>query len=127
MAVSFSNASLHAIETFAARTGVAAVAAQDGSYSFAFERSGILSFIPSEDGRRLILCMIRKPPYPDPARELRALALAGDDRQTGLTLLAGATAEGALALSFVLHDDEIDVPTVLACIDRLIDAQDEVG
>ncbi|MGV6871589.1 CesT family type III secretion system chaperone [Pseudochelatococcus sp. B33] len=127
MAVSFTNASLHAIESFAERAGIVAIPARDGTFSFTFERSGTLSFVPTDDSEQLIIFMKRTPRYPDPDRELKALKLAGDDRSTRRTLHAGVTAEGAIVLSFVLDNSDIDVPTVLACIDRLISAQDELG
>lgn len=127
MAAVFSNASLHAIESFAERTGITPVPARDGTFSFSFERSGILSFVPADNGDKLIVFMMRTPRYPDPDREQKALAIAGEDRYTGHTLHAGVTADGAIVLSFVLDSNAIDVPTVLACIDRLVNAQDEVG
>lgn len=127
MAVSFSNASLYAIESFAQRAGIAAVPAGDGTFSFTFERSGTLSFMPGEQQDQLVIFMARTPRYPDAERDLKALKLAGDDRHTGRTLYAGVTADGAIVLSFVLDNSEIDVPTVLACVDRLISAQDELG
>lgn len=127
MSVSFTNAGLHAIKSFAERAGIAAVPARDGSYSFTFERSGTLSFVPSENGDGLIIFLMRTPPYPDSRRELKALQLAGDDRPTGRSLHAGVTQDGAIIVSFVLDNSDVDVPTVLACIDRLISVQDELG
>lgn len=127
MAVSFSNASLHAIRSFAERAGIVAIPARDGTFSFAFERSGMLSFVPSEDGEQLLIFMMRTPSYPDPEREIKMLQLAGDDRFTGRPLHAGLTPEGAIVLSFVLDNSNVDVPTILTCVDRLIGAQDELG
>lgn len=116
----FSNASLHAIETFASRIGIPAVPASDGTFSFRFQQSGDLSFLPSIDGRRLIISLVQGQNYSNPVRELRALSAAGADPVTGHNLYAGMTANGAIVLSFALNDAEIDIPTVQRCVDYLI-------
>lgn len=122
MTVMFSSASLHAIETFASRIGVPAIPASDGTYSFRFEQSGDLSFMPSLDGKRLVISLVQAQAYADSAREARALSAAGADPVTGYFLYAGMSSEGAIVFSFILNDYEIDTPSVERCINNLINA-----
>lgn len=123
---SFSSASLHAIETFASRIGISAIPASDGTFSFRLEQSGDLSFMPSVDGKRLIISLVKMQAYSDSMREFRALSMAGVDPVTGFNLYAGMTINGAIVLSFALNDDEIDTPTVERCIEYLISAHAKV-
>lgn len=126
MTITFSSTGLHAITDFAARAGLSAMPAQDGTFAFRFARSGDLTFLPSMDGTRLIVSLLRTPAFEDPDKELRALQTAGPDLATGLFLHAGLTAGGAIVLSFMLEDHEIDAPRIERCVDRLIEAHNRL-
>ncbi|MGI6244209.1 MAG: hypothetical protein ACOYJQ_00375 [Pseudochelatococcus sp.] len=127
MTTQLSGNALHAINDFAARAGISATPAQDGTFVFRFERSGDLTFMPALDGKRLIVSLLRTPAYEDPARELKALRAAGADLATGLFLHAALTTHGAIVFSFALEENEIDPPRIERCVDRLIDVHNRLG
>ena len=107
------------IEAFAASLGLPSKPARDGSYSFAFRQSGVLTLTPGSDGRALI-SLARKPARPDRAAELKALAAARRDPTTNRFLHAGLATDGSLVFTIGLEAGAFDVPTLDSCFHQLV-------
>lgn len=114
------------VEAFAGSLGLPAVPARDGSYSFAFARSGLLTLTAAPDGRTLV-SLARQPARPGRDTEARALAAARPDPTTGRFLHAGLAADGSLVFVLALEPAEFDLPALDACLQQLVAVQDEVS
>ncbi len=109
----FSSRASGVIGDFAASLGLAlSQPARDGSYSFAFQQSGLLTFTPSTDGRRVLMSLARRPTRMDEAMEQRAVAAAGYDATAGRMLHTGLAPDGSLLAILDLDDQELDLPTI---------------
>jgi type III secretion system chaperone SycN len=107
------------VEAFAASLGLPSSPARDGSYSFAFRQSGVLTMTPGSDGRTLV-SLARKPARPDRALELKALAAARRDPTTNRFLHAGLATDGSLVFTIGLETGELDMPTLDTCFHQLV-------
>jgi type III secretion system chaperone SycN len=123
----FSRMTIRVIESFAANIGLPAQAAPDQSYGFEFERSGSLSFVPSEDGTRILVCLTRVPRHPDRRLHWRLLALPGVDASAGTLLHAGLSPDGGLVLAADLDETEFTIHTLDQALSRLIELQDSLS
>lgn len=120
----FSNQALQALEGFAANLGLPARAAPDGSYSFVFEDTGLLTFTSSRDGTRTVLSLFDVPDRIDDQFALQLLELAGPDRSTGRFLSVGLPREGGIMLAVSVEDSEMGLPTLDTCLQQLMAARE---
>ena len=100
------------IGRFAAAMDLAPAMAEDGSFSFAFERSGVLTFtgLPIDD--RVAISLARPSQGHASARRAAFLALAGHDAAAGRCLHAGLTLDGDLVASMVLDAGDFTLDQV---------------
>jgi type III secretion system chaperone SycN len=123
----FSSGALQAIAAFAASLGLPPEAAPDGSYNFVFARSGTLSLAPSDDGKRVLICLARVPYRSDVNLEKRFLDLAGMDPTTSTFVHAAMASDGNLVLAIDLEDGRFDRHSLDLALRRLIDLHDLVS
>lgn len=96
----------------------------DGSYSFSFERAGVLSFSPSADGKRAIMLLRSHDQNTKTANDMRQfLSLAQNDPVTQTPITAGMVG-GAFVLAANLPDSDFDLQKIELCLDRLIALHD---
>lgn len=121
---SFSPRATQAIRDFVANLRMEDVSpAPDGSYSFAFERAGLLCFSPSADGRRAIMSLKSHSNDPATADRMRQfLSLAQHDPMTQMPITAGMVG-GAFVLAANIPDRDFDLQKIELCLDRLIALQ----
>lgn len=117
----FSIAAERVIEAFAVSMGVAAHAAQDRSYGFEFDRSGTLSILPSDDSKRIIICLTRMPDRPNAALPARLLESAGFDRSLNVMVHAGLAPDGAFVLVAGIDESDFDLQMLHRTLSRLIE------
>jgi hypothetical protein len=122
-----SSRAVQVIEAFAAGLGLPPQSAPDGSYNFVFARSGTLSLAPSDDGRRVIVCLVRVPYRADVALEKRFLDLAGLDPTSSTFVRVGRASDGSMALAVDLDDSQFDPQSLDGALRRLIDLHDSVA
>lgn len=117
----FSSKSVQAIDDFVDNLGMQPMtAAADGSYSFAFERAGVLSFAPSADGKRAIMSLKAETPKRLAGDDLIGfLRIAQRDPVTQTPISAGM-AGGAFVLAANIPDENFDLQQIELCLDRLI-------
>ena len=85
------------------------------------ERSGTLSLVASEDGRRVIVSLARVPFRSNVVTERRFLDLAGLDATTGMLIHAGMAPDGSLVLAMDIDDDKIDLQSIDRSLRRLLE------
>lgn len=119
----FSDSARRTIEAFARQLKIEARPASDGSYSFAFDRSGDLTFTPARAGERTVVSLARRPLAMNETVERQALQLAGPDPTTGRFLHAGTTRDGSVVFAVSIGDNEFDLPILDTCLQRLLQAQ----
>ena len=113
----FSPGDLDTIASFAADLGLPARPARDGSFSFVFADSGTLALTPSDDGPHVSLS--RRPDRVD-ARMLRAaLGQAGRDPAHGRIVHVGLASDDSLLMSIRLDPNELSLPVLDDCLQRL--------
>jgi hypothetical protein len=112
-----------AIESFAGNVGLVAVPATDGSYSFAFERSGVLTFTPASDGERTLLSLFAPDHRPGPQADATLIGLAGPEISTGRFLSVGLSRDGGIVLAVSLDNADIDLPAIEECLQQLLAAR----
>lgn len=122
----FSNRARIAIERFAETLGCAARAAADQSYGFSLSRSGTLTFLPTEDGNRIIVALGRQPNRSDLGLQLRFLALAGPQSGSATFVHAAMTADETMVLATDIDDEGCDVQSLDQAVSRLIELQQSV-
>lgn len=122
MATGFSRITLQSIEDFAAAMQInQIVMADDGSVTFNFERAGVMSFFPAQDGRRTLISLKRRPDHPLHTEDLEQfLQLARWDPYLKSPINAGMTADGGLILIASLDNNNFDLQAVENWLDRLI-------
>ncbi|MEM8837313.1 MAG: CesT family type III secretion system chaperone, partial [Pseudomonadota bacterium] len=93
----------------------------DGSYTIAFQRAGVMSLTPSQDGKRTIVSLTRKPAHPPLAEDLKRLFdVAQLDPVTRFPVSAGLSADNAFILAMSVDDADFTLQSLEAAIDRLI-------
>lgn len=107
------------VEAFAAGLGLPANAARDGSYSFAFAQSGVLTLTAAADGRTYI-SLARQPARPGRETEGRVLAAARRDPTTNRFLHAALAPDGSVVFAVALEPTEFDLPALDSCLQQLI-------
>lgn len=112
-----------AIESFAANVGLDAAPAGDGSYSFVFERSGVLTFTPASEGERTLLSLSVSGYRSGPRADAALLDLAGPEVSTGRFLSVGLTRDGDVVLAVALDNADIGLPAIEECLQQLISAR----
>lgn len=117
------------IEAFAASMefNAAPEMAADGSYTFAFESSGVLSILPASDGREIVMALGRKPISDNETFLRRFLLSASLESYTSGPLHAGMTAAGLFCFATRIPIDRFDLPTLEANLNQLMAAHDSVG
>lgn len=117
----FSPKSVQAIDDFVENLRMDHVApSEDGSYSFAFERAGLLSFAPSADGKRAIMSLRARTSDRLTADDLTLfLRVAQRDPVTQTPITAGMVS-GDFVLAANIPDDRFDLQQIELCLDRLI-------
>ncbi|MBC8129910.1 MAG: hypothetical protein H7Y08_06270 [Rhizobiaceae bacterium] len=125
--MAFSDRASQTIGLFAGSLGLSATPAADGSFSFAFERSGLLTLTASEDGERCLASLAKRPVRLDERVERRVIELAGPDPSTRRFLSAGLDRGGSVVVAVSIDDDELDLPILEACLQQLISAQSAIG
>lgn len=94
--------------------------AADGSYSFAFEETGVLSFTPSADGKRTIIALKAESGGHLTAGDmLTFLGLAQRDATTQLPITAGMVG-GAPVLAANVPNSSMNLQKIETCFDQLI-------
>lgn len=114
------------IEAFAASLGLPATPARDGSYSFIFANSGVMSLTPAPDGRTLV-SLAQQPARPGRETEARVLAAARRDPATNHFLHTALAADGSLVFAFALEPAEFDLQSLDACLQQLIAVQEALS
>ncbi len=112
-----------AIESFAENVGLDAAPAGDGSYSFAFERSGVLTFTPASDGERTLLSLSAPGYRPGPQADAALIGLAGPEMSAGRFLSVGLTRDGGVLLAVALDNADIGLPAIEECLRQLMAAR----
>jgi hypothetical protein len=125
--MAFSSQALQAIHGFAANLGLPAQPALDGSYSFVFERSGMLTLTSSTDGERVLLSLFMQPSRLDEDVERRLLDLAGPDITTNRFLSVGLTRDGGALFAVGIDDAEMGLPVLDTCLQQLMAARSAVA
>jgi hypothetical protein len=120
----FSPRVLPSIETFVAEFGIRPVPAEDGSYSFAFERTGMLSLVASEDGERVLMSLGWSPAYTEARQERRLLEAAGYDAVNQAMLHAGKSGDGMLLLTYDFTEDQVSPQVLDSTFRRLIELRE---
>lgn len=117
----FSPKSMQAIEDFVDNLRMGQVTpAADGSYSFAFERAGLLSFVPSADGKRAVMSLKANTPSRVTSDDLiQFLRIAQRDPVTQNPISAGMVG-GAFVLAANIPNETFDLQQIELCLDRLI-------
>jgi type III secretion system chaperone SycN len=121
----FSPQARNTIEGFSESLGLPAQAARDGSFSFQFQRSGILTITPAKDGRAIV-SLERRPERLDADVLKRFLLAAEIDPTTSRALHAGLSQDGSLIYALDCNGEELTVPDLHACLSSLIAAHDAV-
>jgi type III secretion system chaperone SycN len=119
----FSPQARTTVEGFSESLGLPALAARDGSYSFEFQRSGILTITPAKDGRTIV-SLERRPERLDADVLKRFLIAADIDPTTNRALHAGLSNDGNLIYAVDFNGDDFTVPALHACLSSLIEAHD---
>ncbi len=119
----FAQRSVSAINEFAHLLQLpAATPSDDGSFSFHFERAGMMTLTASGDGSRIILSLTENQSGPNTAEDLQShFARAQFDAVTRLPITAGMAANGARILAANIPETRFDLQTLETCLDRLID------
>jgi hypothetical protein len=117
----FSMAAEQVIEAFAASMGVVAQAAPDRSYGFEFDSSGTLSLVPSDDSKRIIVCLTRMRDQPNAGLSARLLESAGFDPAVNTTVHAGLGPDGAVVLAAGIDENDFDLQILDGTLSRLIE------
>jgi hypothetical protein len=112
------------IEQFAESVGVEARPAPDGSYSFLCSHSGLLTMTASERSDRLIVSLSRKEDARRPTDLERHFLTAGYDAEIRKFLHSCIDDDGAPVCAFAYDERELDLPTLDAAVQRLIEAMD---
>lgn len=123
--MTLSTASRETIAAFAAQLGLPLPVSPDGSYSFAFRQSGLVTFTAAEGSERVVMSLARRVQLGD-AGEERLLQLAGPDPATGQLLHTGVTRDGSAVFAVSL-DEGFDLPAVEAGLQRLLTAGRALG
>src|SRR5262245_40109617 len=119
----FSPQARTTIEGFSESLGLPALTARDGSYSFQFQRSGVLTITPARDGRTIV-SLERRPERLD-GDALKRFFLAADiDPTSNRALHAGLSNDGSLIYAVDFDRDDFTVPALHACLSSLIEAHD---
>ena len=104
--------------------GLPVQAAVDNSFGFAFERSGLLTMTPSDDGERLIVSLAREQSRYDVDFEMRVLESAGFDPSTQSFLHTGLSNEGSVVVAVEIDENSADLPAIDSAVRRLIETHE---
>lgn len=121
--VAFSRQAISTIDEFAASMSIVARPAVDGSYSFAFQRSGTLTFTSTPTGETVLLSLHVSVPFINDETELRLMQLAGPERSTNRVLSVGTTRNGGAMLVVKIGDQEMNLPQIETCLQQLLAAR----
>lgn len=114
------------IEAFAASMQFPSMppAARDGSYTFVFEHSGVLSLLPASDSGEVVMALGRKP-ISDGEAFLRGFLLqASLEYLTTGPLHAGMTGDGLYCYATRVPADEFDLSTLEQNLKHLMRAHE---
>jgi len=123
----FSSLTLQTIENFAASMNLSAVPAPDQSFTFEFSRTGSLSLMSADDGRRVLVSLARLPIRADAEMELRFFQKAGFDPNMRKFIHAGLAPDGNFICVLSFDEAELDLPSLDRAISRLAAVHDECG
>jgi hypothetical protein len=122
----FSTMARIVVEKFAENLGLSAQVAPDHSYGFVLARSGTLSLVPSEDGKRIIVSLARVPNRSDIAMQLRFFDLAGLHFGASTCIHAGIAPDETMVLATDVDEERFDMQSLDETLSRLIELQNAV-
>lgn len=125
--MAFSNQVVRTIDEFAASMSIVARPAADGSYSFAFQHSGTLTFTSTAAGDATLLSLLVSTSFLNEATELRLIQLAGPERSTNRFLSVGMTSSGAAILVVKIGEQEMNLPQIETCLQQLLTARSAIS
>lgn len=100
----FSANSQRIFEAFAANLGLVAQQASDNSYGFVLSEAGVLSFVPSQDGARIIICLAQDRNKLPPSAYDNLLQLAGPYLPLGILLHTAIGENGSAVLAASIEE-----------------------
>lgn len=106
---------------FVARIGLPWRPGPSGSASYQFERSGLVTFTPSEDGQRVILSLAAPSLRPNETTERQLLENAGQDANLNRFVHTGLSRNGDYHWAVIFDNDELSEPLIDRCLQRLIE------
>ncbi|MGQ3214495.1 MAG: hypothetical protein ACT6U0_14155 [Shinella sp.] len=121
--MAFSNQVVRTIDAFAASMNIAARAAADGSYSFAFQHSGTLTFTSTPAGDATLLSLHVSTSFLNEEAEFRLMQLAGPERSSGRFLSVGVTSDGGAMLVVKIGEQDMNLPQIETCLQQLLAAR----
>lgn len=125
--MAFSNQVVRTIDEFAASMNIVARPAADGSYSFAFQHSGTLTFTSAAAGDATLLSLHVSTSFLNEETEMRLMQLAGPERSTNRFLSVGVTSSGAAMLVVKIGDPEMNLPQIETCLQQLLTARSTIS
>lgn len=124
--MNFSTPARQVIEGFAAQLGISTMPASDGSHSFLFESSGLLTFTAGSRNQ-VIMSLARRPRMMNDAVKARALSMAGPDASGSMFLHAGLAANDQIVFALVLEAEDFTLPAIESGLQRLLPASAAIG
>ena len=124
--MNFSTPATQVIEGFAAQLGISTAPSPDGSHSFLFESSGLLTFTAG-NRNQVIISLARRPGIMTDAVAARALSLAGPDAGGRMFLHAGRAANEQIVFAVVVEQADFTLPTIESGLQRLLPASAALG
>lgn len=115
------------VEAFAENLGLVAKPAPDGSYGFIFAKSGLLSFVASQDEARVVVCLVRPSSQVNLSTPIRFFRLAGLDPATSNFVHAGISADNNCVLAISLEESRFDMQSIFETLSRLTDLYDSLA
>ena len=122
-----SHTVLETVQLFAESMDIEAIPANDGSFTFLFERSGALTLTNSLEGDRIHVSLMRQPFRSDTSAEHRLLDQAGFDHLTNTFLHVGLTSDGSFVCATDIEVHQFDLPLLDQAFRRLTEALDNAA
>ncbi|MDO1583193.1 hypothetical protein [Rhizobium oryzicola] len=119
--MTFSPPVRQVIEGFAAQLGMTTKPAPDGSHSFRFEISGLLTFTAGSRNR-VVISLARKPAIMSDAVKTSALMMAGLDPGGHHFLHVGLAANDQLVFAVMMNAEDFTLPAIESALQRLLPA-----
>lgn len=109
------------IGDFATSLGLSATPARDGSYSFAFEHNGRLTFAPTQESANALMSLTWHVSRMEPGIQMRFFRLAGLDPTTATHFHTGMTRTEDFVLAIRLHEENFNLPLLDHWLNRLFE------